>query len=627
MTAAGPAARVLGLLAAAEPLYFSSFYRRARLFRQRPRPVPAAAVLDLTSQCPLACAFCFAAATEHSQRSLDLAQLSALEEEFSGLPHLQIVGGEPLTHPQWPAIARLLGRHHRRIDVYTSGVSLPLARDKRRAWLARMFGDAAARFSLTVAVDRYHRDQLGPARFAALIDALAELAEARDSDQPAVRWNVTDPALHTTGYLTVDTVQAVLAALHPALPRLWQRSLAAGDFDEVWQFNPVVRMGRASDAAGELLRAEDALWDPEVVLSPDGRGGVRWLGLLPATWMAEVPAGLELGHSAGEGGLAAQLWQRLVAPRLGLDPHGLAAALGEDPGGEGGAVGPARAGQDSDLLIPYQVLHGARHVSDAAPGLRRLRRAALQRQVEGWPVQRQQRLDEAAARLWAICGAGGQAWDLGCDRRLRRLPAPLLRRYAGLWLQHRPEHAEGWLAELAQRAIAPWQDGALPAFLGYRARPGLLTDPPDEPVPLRRAPLDLGVAAPHLGDALLRPRLSPAPWVDADGRLHLTLDGLGEAALGPHVAPAELEDALAVLWPALGYFVPAALAAAWRQRLEAAVAQALTRPFWRGAEAQGWAEGVRRALASAVAVPDEPTETPGEVWKLLAGEAEAAPIS
>lgn len=596
MTAMGAAAQVLQLLAAAEPLYFSSFYRRARLFRQRPKPVPAAAVIDLTTRCPLACAFCFAAATEHSQRSLNLDQLQALEEELSGLPHLQIVGGEPLTHPQWPQIARLLGQHHQRIDVYTSGVSFPLEKSKQQAWIERMFGEAAPQFSLTLAVDRYHRDQLGPGHFDALVDALADLQQDQSFAHPQVRWNVTDAALHTTGYLTPETVQRVLAGLHQRLPPLWQLSLQKGDFDETWQFNPVVRMGRASGGEGERLRAEDALWDPEVVLSPDGAGNVRWLGLLPATWMTEVPEGLELGSTAGGKGLADQLWQKLVAPRLGLDPK---------------------------TTFPFilEGLQGTWHLSDA----RELRRATLQRQVDRWPVEREQRLGEAAARLWSICGQGAQEWDLGCDRRLRRLPGPLLRHYATVWLELRPDHAAGWLQELVQSGVTLWQSGSLPVFLGYRHRPGLLNDAPDEPVPLSQAPLDLGVDAPHLGDALLRPRLSPAPWVDAEGRLHLLLDGLGAVALGAHVSPDDLGEALRILWRSLAYFVPEPLLETWNALLRTAAESALEQPFWQQPRARAWAEAVQQALKTAGVTYPQTIDAPSEIWKLLAGEAEPPP--
>jgi hypothetical protein len=616
MTALGPAAQVLQLLAAAEPLYFSWFYRRARLFRQRPKPVPAAAVLDLTTRCPLACAFCFAAATEHSQRSLDLDQLQALEGELSGLPHLQIVGGEPLTHPQWPQIARLLAQHHQRIDVYTSGVSFPLEKSKQRAWIERMFGEAPGLFSLTVAVDRYHRDQLGPDHFDALIDALADLQQDQSFAHPQLRWNVTDSALHTTGYLTAETVRAVLAGLHPRLPPLWQLSLQNGDFDEVWQFNPVVRMGRAAGGDGERLRAEDALWDPEVVLSPDGAGNVRWLGLLPATWMTEVPTGLALGTTAAGEGLADQLWRKLVAPRLGLEAD-------REIYFQNNALSGARVVSDravSDRAVSDRAVSD-RAMSDLSDP-RQLRRAALQRQVDRWPVEGDQRLSEAATRLWSICGEGGQEWDLGCDRRLRRLPAPLLRRYAAVWLGQRPEHAAGWLQELVQRGVTPWQGGSLPMFLGYLHRPGLLNDAPDEPVPLSQAPLDLGVDAPHLGDALLRPRLSPAPWVDAEGRLHLLLDGLGSVALGPHVSPDGLGEALQILWRSLAFFVPEPLMDAWTSQLQTAVESALAQPFWQQQRSQGWANAVRRSLKTAGVTHPKTIDAPSEIWKLLAGEAE-----
>lgn len=194
-----------------------------------------------------------------------------------------------------------------------------------------------------------------------------------------------------------------------------------------------------------------------------------------------------------------------------------------------------------------------------------------------------------------------------------------------MWLQRRPAHAAQWLRELATAGVTPWQDGALPVFFGYLPRPGLLTDAPDEPVPLALAPLDLGVDAPHLGDALLRPRLSPAPWVDAEGRLHLQLDGLGAAALGAHVTAAQFSEALQILWRSLGYFVPAPLTPAWQAELAAAVAQALQRPFWQQPQARAWREVALRLAQTPGGTLAEPTESPSEIWKLLAGEAEPPP--
>jgi len=221
-----------------------------------------------------------------------------------------------------------------------------------------------------------------------------------------------------------------------------------------------------------------------------------------------------------------------------------------------------------------------------------------------------------ANRLEGLCARDGLGWDLSTDRRIRRLSAPILRRFLARHLASRP--ADRFVDSLVSLAAGCVERGALPAFTGYSQRAGLLLDAPDAPIPLARAPLDLGPDAPHLGDALVRPRLSPHLRIDAEGEPQLRLDGLGEIPFGPVRSLDEAAISHRELMGSLAYFLPENLHACFVSHVRARLRHA--------ARSTDAVDTRRSELANACAaidtlpIPAEPTESRAEALRLIAGE-------
>lgn len=582
----GPTARLLRALAAVDPLYFSSFYRRARLFAERPTPGVATATVDLTTRCPLRCGFCFAAGTQDTGREFSLQDVQALQAQLRGLDKLVLIGGEPLAHPQFRAIAAELGGAHAAVECYTNGLPIPLDANHRDNWLQERFAGRHAHWTLTLAVDRDHQAEMGPAEFARRVDGL--LAAGHRLPWLGVRFNVTDPRLHTTGYLAPETVVAVLADLHEPLVATFRTALAAGNLSERFQFNPVVRLGRASEGIGERLKAEDVLFAPELVLSPRDQG-LAALRAVPAAWMETPPA--PLWHLlAGPAALPEVVRRHWVADRLHADRDPAALALFDD----------------------------LATADPADPGLAaQLRQAVLAGWLADWPANRDAWMDLAASRLFDLIAEPGVSWDLSADRRVRRLTVPILGRFARLRWALAPHRQAETLARLAQRATEVLARGQVPMFTGYSARPGLLADAPDEPLPLDRTPIDTSPRPPHLGDALLRPLVVPHVWLDADGALDVHLDGVGGVPFGSARAPAEVAEAFAHLFGMVAWLVPDGA----RADLLAAC-RAQVRKLGAIAPNPRWARALDAcAVIDPAELPAEVPESRADAARLLLGEA------
>lgn len=577
----GSAARQLAALADADPLFFSSFYRRARFFAESPKPASAAVTLDVTTECPLRCDFCFAAGTQGAQRTLAPAQLAELEGELRGVPKVTLVGGEPLAHPQLGALLGLLRPHHRRLEIYTSGQAIPRDKAKRGEWMADRFGAWQGHATLTIAADRFHREQLGAARFREMIENA--LAAEREQWPVAVRFNVTDSALHTAGYLEPGQVESVLGELHEALVPAFRQALRGGAVDDHFQFNPLVQLGRGQAWQGELLQAEDSIFAPEFVVAPPHDGGFRVVSFLPATWLGELPEALQLGGGTASAALNAGA-RELVRRRL------VACGLAEPP---------------ADWL----------QNSDADPDRQFRLLSQLARTAADWQQLRPQWQQRMAQQLFDITSHSPCGWQLGAGRRVRRLTAPVLRE---LWLLHQQAgqpRAGQLLSELAQLACEAVAGGRVPMFTGYQPQAGLLTDAPDEPLPLQRAPLDLGPDAPHMGDALLHPRVVATAHATPDGLPHVRFDGAGSVPVADAESPELARESVAHWLAMVEYFVADDHLATFRALVAGRLA----------AQSEPAAAFAMDALAAERAVIARPPndDSPAQALKHLCGEAHA----
>ncbi len=626
VTPMGDAAAVLHTLAAIEPLYWTPFYNRARLYRGQPRPEAPEVIVDLTKDCPFDCSFCFASQTLDSGRRMSPELLRRLEGTLAGVPRLTLVGGEPLTHPHLRDVLAILAAGHEHIEIYSNALALPDEPARRRKWLQDRFAQLPARVTLNVAVDRYHQQQYGVAEYARKIDAMLDLAA--DPEAPLeVRFNVTADGLSTAGYLVVDRIERCLAELHEGLLDLFRQALRAGRADQRFQFNPVIRLGRAADAAGEYLQAEDALFEPQVVLGPTAQGGAELLSSLPATWMPEPPALLRHGP-ADQDSLAGQLQAEFVKERLGAW-HAPALAtcfrwLHACRQGQNDATELAEQAVAELSLCdepPASELVAAILTVDVDTVADLLRVASARTLAADWPNQGDGWLDRTAQRLHRLCGKGGQGWSLSAERPHRRLMAPVLWRFLALHLADHTAAAEAFTMRCVALATEALAAAATPGYTGYRRREGLITDPPDAPLPLREVPLDQGVATPYFGDALIRPRLVINLSVNADGLVEFELDGLGAVPLAPQTDVDEAVDSYQHLLGVLLWVLPPALV----KDFEGQLASRLSELLKVAGSNSTWAELLRRCQeASPMAPEDPPKLSRKDLARLLLGKAHAA---
>ena len=589
----GTAAALLDTLVAVEPLHFASFYQRTRFYRGATKPAPPELVLDLTQDCPLTCGFCLAGATRGGGLRISDATLAELETELHGVPKVLVVGGEPLTHPEIDGILRRLRANHAEVEVVTGGVTLPPEPLRFGEWLRRRtVGEPqAGGLTLTLSVDRWHREAVGDALFAARLDRMLELADQLPAGL-SVRFLVTDPALPTVGYLQKRDIEACLATLHGGLRARFDRAWRDHDVDTWFRFGPVVRLGEAAEMDGEPLDAADMALAAEVVVSPRSDKATYFhssakalghtidpLGLastlldlpikllrgLPATWMAEIPTGL-VYRRAERGSLAERLLHGVIADALGLNDHpGLHEAFlalhfrrmaDRDQGN--------RYQQLAIQLLQATGLASARRLTDALqaedPQIqpRAIACHAALTVAEQWPERREPWLTAMAQRIDEACHPA-LAWQIGVDRPKRRVHVPVVRRLWQLRAERDPVFAAALAEELVRACLQPLGSGGWPIFEGYQPRRGLLTDRPDAPVPLRQAPLDLGVDTPFFGDSLVHPRLVLRAGLEPPcGRPVVALDGLGATPFGAE-DQSEALDAFRELAKILAQLTPTSL--------------------------------------------------------------------
>ncbi|MBL6974247.1 MAG: radical SAM protein [Deltaproteobacteria bacterium] len=622
----GPGAAILDSLFAVDPFYWTSFYKKARFFQLEPRPEPPQVILDITKDCPFECSFCFASGTIGTGRRIGLVELEELERSLRGLDRVILLGGEPLVHPDLDRVLAMLADNHAEIEVFTNGRTLPSREDARSRWVADRFGHLPADVTLTLAVDRFHREQYGYREFAAKVDAFLDMV---DEGVVKVRFNVTAEGLYSAGYLQVRDAEACLEELHRGLSAAFRGSMEDGTAEEVFQFSPVIRMGRASDAPGEYLKAAEALFAPEVVVTPDADGGLSVLNFLPASWMPVVPDPVRLGR-VGRTSLEDILLEKVVGRRLDFDAFPEAReAFGFFHASRSGRALEARDLQERALSVlagvsdaPAKALEGAIE-SGAADAIGRILRIyPAWRRLHSWPTDRDEYPGKTADGLYSLCRKAGQGFDLHSDHKIRRVTTPMIRLFLSRYLAVNAEAASALVEHLAGHVTVAVASGGFPAFVGFRPRPGLITDAPDAPIPLQDVDLDLGLENPYYGDALVRPRVVVRAVVDGQGLVRVEFDGVGTAGLSPQKGIKDAIAAFARILGFAGYLLPQGLLPDLRRRVDDRLNDLAEGYSGRGDDRL--AELARGCRGVEPRIPrDSADETPGLVFRLLVREQEA----
>lgn len=285
------------------PHYFNSFYRRVRVVRETPQPMPAAATVDVTHRCALQCPFCIAADVL-DQRDMSYTAFEQICQHLQGIGRLTLIGGEPFQHPQFTAMVVRAREAAAEVEVFTNGLALGTNATGASERLLRHIPEAADSWlTLVLSVDPGHAAQMSPGRLQAVVDGV--LLAASEGLCKA-RFSVTHPALATGIYLDTDTVTTAIAEVAPKLATHFTQRLEEGRVQESFYFNSVIcalppteglRLDSTigNTAGPEVLRLEDLTWSPEVAVTFDGEGAPEVFSSLASMWSNRPPEWTRLG--------------------------------------------------------------------------------------------------------------------------------------------------------------------------------------------------------------------------------------------------------------------------------------------------------------------------------------------
>jgi hypothetical protein len=290
-------------LAKLHPHYFNSFYRRVRIVREAPRPMPAAATVDVTHRCALQCPFCIAADVL-DQRDMSTAAFDQVCKQLSGIGRLTLMGGEPFQHPNFETLVTKARDSAAEVEVFTNGLALGTSPERAPERLTKRIPDASKDWlTLVLSVDPGHASQMTPGRLQSVVNGVL-LAASKGLCK--ARFSVTHPALATGIYLDTDTVTTAIAEVAPKLAHHFMERLEQGEVQDSYYFNSVIcALPPAEDlrqdstlptAPGpEVLRLEDLVWSPEIAISFDRDGQPEVFTSLASMWSNRPPPHTRLG--------------------------------------------------------------------------------------------------------------------------------------------------------------------------------------------------------------------------------------------------------------------------------------------------------------------------------------------
>jgi MoaA/NifB/PqqE/SkfB family radical SAM enzyme len=139
------------------------------------RAQPLAASLELTYRCNWRCVFCYNP-RHHDRRGLSGAEWLGVLDELRALGtlYLALTGGEPLTHPEFPAIARGARERAFALRIFTNGA---LITEKAADEIAELRPMAVEMSLHGSRAETHDRATATPGSFAALFRGLDRLVE------------------------------------------------------------------------------------------------------------------------------------------------------------------------------------------------------------------------------------------------------------------------------------------------------------------------------------------------------------------------------------------------------------------------------------------------------------------
>jgi len=290
-------------LAKLHPHYFNSFYRRVRVVREAPRPMPAAVTVDVTHRCALQCPFCIAADVL-DQRDMSSATFSQVCDHLTGIGRLTLIGGEPFQHPEFEEMGARARNAADEVEVFTNGLALGTNTIRAPERLTKLIPEASKEWlTIVLSVDPGHASQMTPGRLQAAVDGLL-LAASQGLCK--ARFSVTHPALATGIYLDTDTVTTAIAEVAPRLADHFMERLEEGHVQDSFYFNSVIcalppatdlrEDSTLSTAPGpEVLRLEDLAHSPEVAISFNRDSQPEAFTSLASMWSNRPPPRTVLG--------------------------------------------------------------------------------------------------------------------------------------------------------------------------------------------------------------------------------------------------------------------------------------------------------------------------------------------
>lgn len=198
---------------------------------------PQMAGLEITSQCPLRCIYCYAGAGPQFTQRLSLPEVVRILDQLKevGIPTIWITGGEPFAHPDIRSVLEEAQKRDFYVNVATSGI--PLYENPSYVELVQNYVN-----EIHIAVDgarpQTHDFYRGKGTFHKVVQAIRSLVEGRGQDRYIV---VMGTALCRSNYQEIPEIVGLATELGV----------------DYWVFGSLADVGRGDLVPGERLSPEE----------------------------------------------------------------------------------------------------------------------------------------------------------------------------------------------------------------------------------------------------------------------------------------------------------------------------------------------------------------------------------